>query len=43
MSLADACLMRMAEQYSAGVVLTLDRHFHVYRKSGRLVIPTLTP
>jgi predicted nucleic acid-binding protein len=43
MSLADACLVRMAEQHAAGIVLTLDRHFAVYRKSGRLVIPTLAP
>jgi predicted nucleic acid-binding protein len=43
MSLADACLVRMAEQHAASVVLTLDRHFTVYRKSGRLAIPTLMP
>jgi predicted nucleic acid-binding protein len=43
MSLADACLVRMAEQYADGTVLTLDRHFRIYRKSGRLVIPTLMP
>ncbi len=43
MSLADACLVRMAEQHASSVVLTLDRHFTVYRKSGRLVIPTLMP
>jgi len=43
MSLADACLVRMAEQRASSVVLTLDRHFTLYRKSGRLVIPTLMP
>ena len=43
MSLADACLVRMAEQLSGSSVLTLDRHFQIYRKSGRLVIPTLMP
>jgi predicted nucleic acid-binding protein len=43
MSLADACLVRMAEQNTTSVVVTLDRHFTVYRKSGRLVIPTLMP
>ena len=43
MSLADACLVRMAEQYADSTVLTLDRHFKIYRKSGRLVIPTLMP
>jgi hypothetical protein len=24
-------------------VVTLDRHFRIYRKNGRLVIPTLMP
>ncbi len=43
MSLADACLVRLAEQHDAAPVLTLDRHFRIYRKSGRLVIPTLMP
>ena len=43
MSLADACLVRMAEQHPRGVVLTLDHDFHVYRKNGRQVIPTLMP
>ncbi len=43
MSLADACLVRMAEQFSTSPVLTLDSDFRVYRKSGRAVIPTLMP
>lgn len=43
MSLADACLVRMAEQYSSHFVLTLDRDFTVYRKHGRQVIPTIRP
>jgi predicted nucleic acid-binding protein len=43
MSLADACLVRMAEQFDTSAVLTLDRHFQVYRKNGRIVIPTLMP
>ncbi len=43
MSLADACLVRMAEQHADGVVLTLDRDFRVYRKHGRQVIPTIMP
>jgi uncharacterized protein len=42
-SLADACLVRMSEQFSVSPVLTLDRDFRVYRKSGRTVIPTLMP
>lgn len=43
MSLADGCLVRMAELDDEGVVLTLDSDFRVYRKNGRQVIPTLTP
>jgi hypothetical protein len=43
MSLADACLVRMSEQVSNSVLLTLDRDFKVYRKHGRNVIPTRMP
>lgn len=43
MSLADACLVRMAEQHANSVVLTLDRDFKLYRKHGRQVIPTIMP
>ncbi len=43
MSLADACLVRMAELHAQSVVLTLDRDFKVYRKSSRQVIPTIMP
>jgi len=43
MSLADACLVRMAEQYASRVVLTLDSDFKLYRKGGRQVIPTAMP
>jgi len=43
MSLADACLVRMAEQLSESPVLTLDSDFRIYRKSGRAVIPTIMP
>ena len=43
MSLADACLVRMAEQFPASTVLTLDSDFRIYRKSGREVIPTVMP
>jgi predicted nucleic acid-binding protein len=42
-SLADACLVRMAEQHSTSSLLTLDAHFRIYRKAGRTVIPTLMP
>lgn len=43
MSLADACLVRMAETRPRATVLTLDTDFRVYRRSGRLAIPLLTP
>lgn len=43
MSLADACLVSMAERYSAGTVMTLDHDFRVYRKHGRQTIPTRMP
>jgi predicted nucleic acid-binding protein len=42
-SLADACLVRMSEQVSNTLLLTLDRDFKVYRRHGRNVIPTLMP
>lgn len=43
MSLADACLVRMAELHADSSVLTLDSHFRIYRKNGRQVIPALLP
>lgn len=43
MSLADACLVRMAEQTTDSAVLTLDKDFRVYRKHKRQVIPTMMP
>jgi predicted nucleic acid-binding protein len=43
MSLADACLVRMAEQFADATVLTLDTHFLVYRKNGRQAIPCIMP
>ena len=43
MSLADGCIVRMAEQHARGVVFTLDSDFTVYRKNGRQLIPTLGP
>ena len=43
MSLADACLVRMAELYPQSPILTLDRDFEVYRKNGRQVIDLLCP
>jgi predicted nucleic acid-binding protein len=43
MSLADGCLVRMAEQRSKSAVLTLDTDFRIYRKHGRHVISVMTP
>ncbi len=43
MSLADACLVRMAEQHTQSKVLTLDQDFRIYRKNTRHVIPVLMP
>jgi predicted nucleic acid-binding protein len=43
MSLADACLVRMAEILSDPVLLTTDSDFHVYRRHGRQTIPCVTP
>ena len=43
MSLADACLVRLAELYPQSLVLTLDSDFAIYRKNGRQVIPVIHP
>lgn len=43
MALADACLVRMAEQHSDSAVMTLDNDFLVYRIHGRKVVPTVMP
>jgi uncharacterized protein len=43
MSLADACIVRMAEIAADPVVLTTDSDFHIYRRHGRQVIPCVTP
>ena len=43
MSLADACLVRMVEQYSDSRIFTLDQDFCIYRKHGRQTIPVLMP
>lgn len=43
MSLADACLVRMAELYDDATVLTLDSDFAVYRKNGRQMIALIAP
>jgi predicted nucleic acid-binding protein len=43
MSLADACLVRLAELHPGGTVLTLDADFRIYRRHGNKVIPLLMP
>ena len=43
MSLADACLVRMAERCAESVVFTMDSDFMVYRKNGRQLVPMLAP
>lgn len=43
MSFADACLVRMAEVAGRCQVFTTDRHFRLYRRHGRDVIPLLAP
>ncbi len=43
MSLADACLVRMAELHEKSTVMTFDGDFGIYRKHGRQAIATLTP
>jgi predicted nucleic acid-binding protein len=43
MSLADACLVRLAEQTRGAQVLTFDRHFEIYRIQQNQPIPTLMP
>jgi uncharacterized protein len=43
MSLADACIVRMAEIHERHVVLTLDSDFSVYRKHGRVPLTLVHP
>lgn len=43
MSLADACLVRMAELADNSQVFTTDEDFLVYRRKGRHVVPLLAP
>jgi len=43
MSLADACLVRMAELHPRSRVFTIDSDFHIYRRHGRQMIPVLMP
>jgi len=43
MSLADACLVRMSEQYPNSEICTIDSDFRIYRKNKRQVIPLIIP
>ena len=43
MSLADACLVRLAELHSGSTIFTLDEDFRIYRRHGNKVIPVLMP
>jgi len=43
MSLADACLVRLAELHPQSRVFTTDSHFRVYRRNRRQLIPRLVP
>ena len=43
MSLADACLVRLAKLHPQTVVFTLDHDFQIYRLDGRQPIPLLIP
>ena len=43
MSLADACVVRMAEIHERHSILTLDSHFAIYRKHGRTPLPLIHP
>jgi uncharacterized protein len=43
MSLADACLVRLAELHAGSRVFTLDEDFLIYRRHGNQVIAVLMP
>jgi predicted nucleic acid-binding protein len=43
MSLADACIVRMAEIHEHHAVLTLDSDFSIYRKHGRAPLALIYP
>jgi uncharacterized protein len=43
MSLADACVVRMAEIHERHAVLTLDSDFSIYRKHGRVPLSLIYP
>ncbi|MCC5647899.1 PIN domain-containing protein [Nostoc sp. CHAB 5824] len=43
MSLADACLVRMAELYPTRELLTFDSDFRIYRKNRNQLISVIMP
>jgi uncharacterized protein len=43
MSLADACVVRMAEIHERHAILTLDSDFSIYRKHGRVPLTLVSP
>ena len=43
MSLADACIVRMAELFGTHEILTLDSDFSVYRKHGKEPLALIQP
>ena len=43
MSLADACIVRMAELHDGHAVLTLDSDFTIYRKHGSQELTLIQP
>jgi predicted nucleic acid-binding protein len=42
-SLADACLVRMADLFLGSSIITLDSHFRLYRGANRTRLHTLMP
>ena len=42
MSLADACLVRMAELHGDSPILTLDGDYRIYRKNGRQALALIS-
>ncbi|MFL6194743.1 MAG: type II toxin-antitoxin system VapC family toxin [Thermoanaerobaculia bacterium] len=42
-SLADACMVRLAEVNPNGILWTIDSDFRIYRLNGRAAIPLLIP
>lgn len=43
MSVADACLVRMAELSPGSAIFTLDAHFRIYRTLDRRILPIIMP